>query len=224
MISIQQFKPVSCLIAGGNLYDKILRQKDKLFEEEVIHISMVGSQNCNVLYSGSVLTLPTMKSIFFPFVHTSSRLWLTFMRKETSNKEAVYSCFLNGLPPHHDSLWAFFSGCYCILVCPVFYTFAFFPDFFLHVCFTVLYFILTLELLYDDLLFLFTPYHFSLPVQPASKRCQVMLNHNFWLQLPSFYLFEKEYLNQIFVCFQSKYNLFFLCRWWCGICFRLFQQ
>lgn len=146
------------------------------------------------------------------------------MRKETSNKEAVYSCFLNGLPPHHDSLWAFFSGCYCILVCPVFYTFAFFPDFFLHVCFTVLYFILTLELLYDDLLFLFTPYDFSLPVQPTSKRCQVMLNHNFWLQLPSFYLFEKEYLNQIFVCFQSKYNLFFLCRWWCGTCFRLFQR
>lgn len=110
MISIKQFKPVSCLIAGGNLYDKILRQKDKLFEEEVIHISMAGSQNCNVLYAGSVLTLPIMKSIFFPFVHTSSRLWLTFMRKETSNKEAVYSCFLNGLPPHHDSLWALFSG------------------------------------------------------------------------------------------------------------------
>lgn len=43
LISIKQFKPVSCFIAGGNLYDKILRQKDKLFEEEVIHISVEGS-------------------------------------------------------------------------------------------------------------------------------------------------------------------------------------
>jgi len=72
---MKQFTPVSCLIAGGNLYDKILRQKDKLFEEE-----------------------------------TPSRFWLLFLRKETSNKEAVYSCFLNALSPHHDSLWAFFPG------------------------------------------------------------------------------------------------------------------
>ena len=43
LISVKQFKPVSYLIAGGNLYDKILRQKDKLFEEEVIHISVKGS-------------------------------------------------------------------------------------------------------------------------------------------------------------------------------------
>lgn len=43
LLSVKQFKPVSCLIAGGNLYDKILRQKDKLFEEEVIYISMEGS-------------------------------------------------------------------------------------------------------------------------------------------------------------------------------------
>ena len=43
LISVKQFKPVSYLIAGGNLYDKILRQKDKLFEEEVIHISVEGS-------------------------------------------------------------------------------------------------------------------------------------------------------------------------------------
>ena len=43
LISVKQLKPVSYLIAGGNLYDKILRQKDKLFEEEVIHISVKGS-------------------------------------------------------------------------------------------------------------------------------------------------------------------------------------
>lgn len=167
-----------------------------------------------------------MKSIFFPFVHTSSRLWLTFMRKETSNKEAVSSCFLNGLPPHHDSLWAFFSGSvtaywYAQFSIPLhssqisfhksaspYYTLYWHWNYFMMTCF----------------FFLPLTTFLSLPVQPTSKRCQVMLNRNFWLQLPSFYLFEKEYLNRIFVCFQSKYNLFFLCRWWCGTCFRLFQQ
>lgn len=116
--------------------------------------------------------------------------------------------------------------CYCILVCPVFYTFAFFPDFFPQVCFTILYSIMTLELFYDDLLFFFYPYQFSLPVQSTSKKCQVMLNHNLWLQLPLFYLFERKrvFKSNLFICFQPKYNLFFLCRWWCGTYFRLFQQ
>lgn len=145
------------------------------------------------------------------------------MRKETSNKEAVYSCFLNGLP-HHDSLWALFSGSvtaywYAQFSIPLHSSQISFlksasPYYIYNAIGTILWWPA----------FSFCPCHFPLPVPPTSKRSHVTLNRNFRLQFFSFYLFEKEYLNRIFVYFPSKYNLFFLCRWWCGTCFRLFQQ
>lgn len=82
------------LIAGGNLYDKILRQKDKLFEEEVIHLCGRKLELCLILAFWFCIYSFNNEECFSPFVQTPSRLWVIFMRKETSNKEAVYSCFL----------------------------------------------------------------------------------------------------------------------------------
>jgi serine/threonine protein kinase len=98
---------------------------------------------------------------------------------------------------------------YCILVCPVFYTFAFFLGFFLQVCFIVLYFVTTLELFYDHLLFLFTPPTFLCLLNlQARDVSQIMSNHNLWLQLHFVYVYTcvRMYLNGVF-CFQPKYIL-----------------
>lgn len=117
---------------------------------------------------------------------------------------------------------------YYILVCPVFYTFALFLDFFPQVCFTILYFIMTLKLFYDDLLFLFTPTTFLclLNLQTRDvKSCWIITSGCSFLcfvclRCVCVCLFKCNF----FWFFACKYNLFFLCRWWCGTYFRLFQQ
>lgn len=114
---------------------------------------------------------------------------------------------------------------YCILVCPVFSTFAFFLDFFPQVCFTILYFITTFKLFYDNLLvFFFTPTTFLclLNLQARNvKSCWIITSScSFLCCVCVCVCLFKWYF---FVCFQSKYNLFFLCRWWYGTYFRLFQ-
>lgn len=53
------------MITGGNLYDKILRQKDKLFEEEVIWTGLRERRGCSGHLAGYMNML-----LFFPFYIT----------------------------------------------------------------------------------------------------------------------------------------------------------
>ena len=62
------------LIAGGNLYDKILRQKDKLFEEEVIHLCGRKLELCLILAFWFCIYSFNNEECFSPFVQTPSRL------------------------------------------------------------------------------------------------------------------------------------------------------
>lgn len=55
----------SLMITGGNLYDKILRQKDKLFEEEVIWTGLRERWGCSGHLAGYMNML-----LFFPFYIT----------------------------------------------------------------------------------------------------------------------------------------------------------
>ena len=98
---------------------------------------------------------------------------------------------------------------YCILVCPVFSTFAFFLDFFPQVCFTILYFITTFKLFYDNLLVFFLPLPLFFAYSPGHSRASLGQS-----LVGSLLLSPGSWCEEGFVCVLQESVSPVLCKFW----------